>query len=524
MREAYGTAGGGPEAGGVAERRAGLVCSSRDGLCLRFFKGFTVNRMGVTERMDTQRQTAQRRIVMARDNPYSAHIVLSFFNGDLEARADFMPPVGAGEPLTLGVIHDFLTKTGVVHGLVHDDAIQKAATQSALEKQTVTDVLIAQGDPPVHEVPPYFELNPRLSGEKRKPAPITRGNRVDHRAHSPFIIVKKNQILARLHPRVAGGNGTTVCGQSIPYKTVPQPGVTAGENTKTDENAILAEINGQFVYEKGAVHVRETLVIKSGVGYATGNILFPGDVVIEGPVSDGFTIHAGGSLTVKQSLDATEVFARGNLRVSGGIIGKNQALVKIRGDITGKFIENCRVACRKTVRIEREIINSTVYAMEYIDLGDKGAIISGDLTAINGIRAGKIGKRAGRSTKLHCGIDFTLQQEQEKANTHFQFLTDRLEKIQSIMAAAKIDHERWLRLDELRRRIEEERARLGEKLSDLLNRANANQDATVEVRGEIAPGTLIEICHKALFVAEPLRNTRIRLDPFYGKLITEPLK
>jgi hypothetical protein len=91
------------------------------------------------------------------------------------------------------------------------------------------------------------------------------------------------------------------------------------------------------------------------------------------------------------------------------------------------------------------------------------------------------------------------------------------------MGSPRTSREKRAKLDELRRRLEQERADLGETLFDLLNRANADRNALVEVYGEIAPGTLIEICHTALFVAEPLGNTRIRLDPFYGKLVTEPL-
>jgi hypothetical protein len=45
----------------------------------------------------------------------------------------------------------------------------------------------------------------------------------------------------------------------------------------------------------------------------------------------------------------------------------------------------------------------------------------------------------------------------------------------------------------------------------------------VEVSGEIVPGTLIEICQIALFVDEPLKKTRIKLDKAGGKLVTENL-
>ncbi|MDR2485583.1 MAG: FapA family protein [Treponema sp.] len=466
-----------------------------------------------------QNRTARHQAVITRDNPYSGNMILYFFDDDLEVRGDFMPPIGAGAPLTMEIVEDFLKQLNIVYG-IEKDVIQKAVSDCTLEKQPVKDVIVAKGDPPVAEVVDYFEINPRLVAS---PPPADKNDRIDYRSYSPFIIVKKDQALARLKPGISGKAGKNVYGGVIPYQTVHPPGVTGGINTRTGGKFISAEINGQFVREKNTLHVQKSLIIKGGVGYATGNIAFPGDVVIEGPVSDGFKIYAGGSVQIKQTFDVTEVLTGGDLNVAGGIIGRCQARIKVRGDIKTKFIENCQVACRKTVMVEKEVINSTIYAMEHIDLGDKGFIVGGDMTAIHGIRAGKIGKRAGRSTKLHCGIDFTVQQEQEKANSQFQLLTAKIEKIQKLMVLPGTGHEKRLKLETLLRRTEEEQQKAGNRVSDLLGRINVDENATVEVYGEIAPGTLIEICHIALFAAEPMRKVRIKLDKFYGKLTCEPL-
>ena len=61
------------------------------------------------------------------------------------------------------------------------------------------------------------------------------------------------------------------------------------------------------------------------------------------------------------------------------------------------------------------------------------------------------------------------------------------------------------------------------KISDLLGRLNSYENAVVEVKGEITPGTLIEICQTALFVTEPLKKVRVRLGRESNKLITEKL-
>ncbi|MDR2535293.1 MAG: FapA family protein [Treponema sp.] len=461
----------------------------------------------------------QKQAAIPRDNPYSGTALFYFFDDDLEVRADFIPPARVGSPVRMEQIQTFFSQYSIVYG-IQEENIQTALAECALTLEPVKDVLIAKGDPPVTEIKDYFELNPRLVSA---PLPGKSPKRIDYRSYSPFIIVKKDQALAQKRPGIPGQAGKNVHGDFVPYKTVLPEGVIGGNNTRTNDKFIIAEINGQFIQNKQILQVEKCLVIKGGVGYATGHISFPGDVIIEGPVSDGFKIYAEGSVTIKETLDVTEVMAKGDLTVAGGIIGRGKGIAKIRGPIKTKFIENCRVACGQSVSVERAIINSTVYAMDKVDLGNKGFIIGGNITAIHGVRAGKIGKASGMPTKLHCGIDFTVQQEQEKAKAQIQLLEAKIDKIQYFMALPETSHEKWLKLEENLKRIQEERYNLRERASDLQVRTNADENAVIEVYGEIASGTLIEICQIGLFVAEPLRKVRIKLDRFYQKLISEPL-
>lgn len=460
-----------------------------------------------------------KQIALAEGNPYSGNVLLTFSHNGLEAWGDFIPPTGAGTPLSLTLVRTFLDHQGIVYG-VREEGIRAAIRESGTRRRPVLRVLIACGDPPDDEIPEHFKLNTRIFP---KPSPSNEKERVDYRAVSPFIIVKKGQTLAYKRPKRPGKEGKNVKAEPIPYRVRENAGVIGGHNTKTGDTYITAEINGQFVQEKNILHVENQLIIKDGVGYKTGHISFPGDILIEGPVSDGFRIYADGSITIKQTLDATEVIARGDLTVAGGIIGHAQGVVKVRGYIKTKFIENCHVACGKTIQVERSISNSTVYAMDTVDLGEKGSIISGDITAIHRIKAAKIGKAEGRGAKLHCGIAFTVQQELEKAHQQLQLLSTHREKAERLITQPDISPEKWAKLDELLKRLREKQHTLNSQIADLLKRIIADEKAAVEVSGEIAPGTLIEICQVGLFVAKPMKKVCIKLDTFYNRLVSEPL-
>jgi uncharacterized protein (DUF342 family) len=217
------------------------------------------------------------------------------------------------------------------------------------------------------------------------------------------------------------------------------------------------------------------------------------------------------------------VITKGDLNVAGGIVGRGRAFLKVGGAIRTKFIQNCKVACRKTMTIEAGIVNSNIFVMEKLDLGDRGRILGGEIYAIKGIRAGSIGKEAGKATHIHCGVDFTLQQEQEANNKTLRALSGKLAKLREIMAAPNPDPEQQAKLEEALRVLEGEQKKASNRDAELMTLIDADENATVEVNGEIAAGTLIEICEIALFVAEPLRRVRIKLDMQNRKIISEPL-
>ncbi|MDR2606916.1 MAG: FapA family protein [Treponema sp.] len=447
-----------------------------------------------------------------------SHVLFNFSDNDLELRADFMPPLGKGPPLEAGQLNAAFERLNIVNG-IRWDTIEEAIEDCNLNHRPVKGVLIARGEAPSAEVTEYFAINPLL---KEKPRQNEENARIDYKAHSPFIIVKKDQALARMQPRKTGKEGKNVHGTVIPFAVLRPEGVSGGENTRTEGNLILSNVNGQLIRDKNTLNVKENLTIKGPVDYNTGHIIFPGDVMIEGPVMDGFKIYSGGSVLIKQTFDVTDAVTKGDLIVAGGIIGRGTALIKVGGELRTKFIENCRAAARKSITVDSEIINSMVYSLDRIELGEKGTILGGEVYAVHGIRAGGIGKKQGRATKIHCGIDFTADQEKEKNNNQMRIISAKLAKLREMMEAEQNEGRR-AKMEELKKRLEDEQKKAAARVGELLDAIKADENAAVEVLGEIAPGTLIEICQVALFVTEPLKKVRIRFDKTNGKVISESL-
>jgi hypothetical protein len=114
-----------------------------------------------------------------------------------------------------------------------------------------------------------------------------------------------------------------------------------------------------------------------------------------------------------------------------------------------------------------------------------------------------------------------VDQEKEKSTHTLKDLSIKLRRLKELLAGQELDAEKRARMEEFRRRLEEEREKTSARITELLSRLIADQKAVVEVSGEIAPGTLIEICQEALIVSEPLKRVRFRLEK--NKVISEPL-
>jgi hypothetical protein len=191
--------------------------------------------------------------------------------------------------------------------------------------------------------------------------------------------------------------------------------------------------------------------------------------------------------------------------------------------IKTKFIENCHAAARDSVVVESEIINSSVFCMETVRMGEKGMILGGEVYSVHGLRAGGIGRKGAKASRIHCGVNFAAQQEMEKYNNRLRVLAAKLMKLHEMMADPDMDQEKLGKMAEMARQLETEQQTASAHIGGLMENINVDENAAVEVLGEIASGTLIEICQVALFVDEPLRKVRVCLDKAGGKLVPQPL-
>ena len=449
-----------------------------------------------------------------------ARVFLDFSEDNIEVYADFFPAAPKGVPLSLIYVRTLIERVNINYGVFWKQ-IDKAIEECNATGKPLKKVLIARGDIPVKEENAYFSL----ADSVRKPAPpqFEEKGQANYRAFSPFIIVQKDQVIAVLHAAVPGVDGKTVHGETIPFTKIQISSVNPGKNTRNDGKKIYADAAGQLIIAGTVLNIEPVLTLRGAVGYATGDINFPGDVVMEGAVNDGFRVNVGGSLTVSGTLDASDIVVHENLTVKGGMIGRGRSLVKVSGSLDVRFIQNCRVACKKTVTVKSEIINSTVYTMEEVVVGEKGDIVGGEIFAFHSLSAGRIGRENGVPVHIHLGSNWTLRQEMEKNNNMIRLIHAKKEKVANYLSAGTLSGVQKARVDEMAARLSDELAKCEAKKGELEKRYVVDRYAALSCTGTIAAGTIVDLCGIELIIAAPLKRTRLCLDKGSGRIVPIPL-
>jgi uncharacterized protein len=431
----------------------------------------------------------------------------------MSATASFFPPRGDGLPIDPAFVHELLRRVGVVAGVLEEE-IAQATMDCNLDRRVIHDVVVARGELPVSEIPEHASIEPKF--RHHGPHIDDTVQRIDFRELASYFIVHAGESIATVQPKRPGVPGRDVRGKETPFSRESPESCVAGRNVERREDALVAAVDGRLAIEGGRADVDEVLLVKGEVDFHTGHIVFPGDVIIEGAVHDGFKVWSGGSIVCKSTMDAFDVNAKKDLTCAQGIIGRRRGQVRVGGELRAKYVQNCRVAARGDVKISSALVNSRLYTLGSLDMGDKGVIMGGEVFATHGIRCSRLGNEAFQATNIHVGVDFTVQQRLDQANERMRLLSARIRQVDQVAAAHPGPE-----VSRARAELDKAAAGIRAQITGLLGELDADDGAVVEARGDIFPGVVIEICRVSIVVEERTRACRFRLDKAAGRILVE---
>jgi len=327
--------------------------------------------------------------------------------------------------------------------------------------------------------------------------------------------------LAQRIPFTPGEDGMDVMGNEITAesgKDIPMP---KGKNTgiaPDDPNLLISLVAGTPKLVNSKVIVEEVCIVYD-VDFSTGNIEFNGDVVVKGTVHPGFSVTANGDITVKDTIEACNLSAKGNIFLKRGLKGMNKSYIKAGDCVYARFIENSTVFANESVIVDEAIIHSTVFANQTVEVTHpKGSIFGGEVKARTMIRAAFIGSEMAVKTELEVGVAPKLKEQLEEFKLKIVTKKKDLDKAaknltvlnaQQATTGLSVEREElYQELGNVTLQLKDEIEEISQNIADLENNLQECAEGSVEAKNTMHPGVVITIKTAKKRIGEPVTKAK----------------
>lgn len=412
----------------------------------------------------------------------------------------------------LECIREFLNVNQITYGIIPEN-VKKLA-----DPFYFAEIMIAKGKPAKDGSDGYYKYS--FNTEPPSKPIVMEDGSVNYNTLGQIELCEEGKLLATYYPAVPGMDGKNVFGNAIHPRQAKDLRKLKGKGFRISESD-----NEYFACFAGKVELRESQMVVSrvyqvdgDVDAVTGDIYFNGDVLINGNVYSNVSVEATGSITVEGHVEVAVLKAGKNVVIKNGMQGAGKGSITAKGDVSASFMEQVTVTAGGTVQ-SNTILNSEVETDgDVIVQGKRGAIIGGNIKAVEKIAATIIGNRAETLTHISLGFnqDFQLslleiddeieklEAEQIKITNEYKGLMNKLENTSVFIPDDK-------KMEIFRSKIIND-ASLKEKKADreaLVDRKARASAATLFVTGMLHPRVDIIMNNALLLTDKECRNVHL---------------
>lgn len=418
-----------------------------------------------------------------------------------------------GTPLEINMLNDIIKQAGISYGL-KTDILEDLANHPVFD----IDIEIASGREPVNGEDGKIQYMITRSSVVPKLLP---DGRVDYQDLGIVSNVKKGEILAKIILPTKGVNGIDVFGRELKAKDGRAVIPPIGKNVVLNGQDIISEIDGQPVWVGGKISVFQQFEVKGDVDYSVGNIDFIGSVHIHGNVNMGFKIKAKGDIIIDGILDSSELLGEGNIIVKKGIQGEGKGLIKCKGDLTTKYIENCEIEVDGSIYCEAILYSKIMCDNGIYVKGKRGVIINSVIKAKNEVVANNIGSPMYAHTEIEVGFDPEIKAKVINVKNNIDHLNEELSKINKIISYFKqtstgsIDVNRKLLYEKsllTQQNIENQLIELNGILQELNCDMHISERANIKVNDTLYQGVKITIGSSTVYTHQDYHHVLLKED------------
>ncbi len=285
-----------------------------------------------------------------------------------------------------------------------------------------TDAVVARGSVPVDGREGYYEYFFELKQEA-KPK-IRADGSVDHMDLRSYHMVKKGDHIAYYHAAEMGKSGSTVTGKFLPAKNGKEKGLLVGKGFIVDEDqkTYISLLNGRIEMKGGKITITNVLELRE-VSKVTGNVIYDGDLHVQGDVLAGSVIKVTGNVIVEGTVEGAQIESGKDIIIKRGVTAGMNGLLKAEENVQAKFLESANVEAGSDV-VAGYSVNSTIYSRGKVKITSRDGALSGGTTVAElGIEVENLGNRMGVATRVEIGGNERMKkkrQQLEKENVEIK--------------------------------------------------------------------------------------------------------
>ncbi len=353
------------------------------------------------KKFETELESASgKRLRFKKDIPENASVRIRLSEDKIRAWLFVFPPCYGGMPVSEEQIREALTEKEVVHGI--DTYLLKRIAKEQIYFRIFP---IATGLDVAHGRNGSVEELVRRE-RKLDLREDTHGN-VNYKELNYINNVREGDPICSITLPTKARDGKSVRGEIVPGKDGKPARVPAGKHTTLSEDGktLYAAIDGEVVYSDGRFTIQRVLTIARNIDLATGNIDFPGDVIIKGDVRDGFSVRAGGTLQILGTAEGAHLSSGGDMTIQSGMIGGQRGDITCGGTLTCKYLEHCTVYAKGSIYVDTIILSNVSSEEEIVITNKRGGISGGKITAVKQVKTTTAGAKnnPALTTAIHLG-------------------------------------------------------------------------------------------------------------------------
>jgi len=207
------------------------------------------------------------------------------------------------------------------------------------------------------------------------------GTAIDFYNESSFVTAHEGEHIANLIPHTDGTDGINIFGGKITAKAGKPMIKPTDESCRVDKDGrIIAMHDGLVQRQSDRVIINRKLNIPGFVDFTTGNLDFPGSIVIEKGVRDRFRVDSDVDIEIHQLVEAAHLHADNNIKLHQGMAGREVGTINAEGNLDSGYLDAVEATIMGDCIIEKEVTNCTLRISGRIKA--KNATIRGGLIEI----------------------------------------------------------------------------------------------------------------------------------------------